>query len=73
MIQPSVITDGSVNTESGSMKKIFNTTVLGMFAAAIFIVLITYVPQVLVLIGFLFLSYMFGYAIIEIYKIWKKK
>ena len=55
------------------MKKIFNTTVLGMFAAAIFIVLITYVPQVLVLIGFLFLSYMFGYAIIEIYKIWKKK
>ena len=73
MMRPLVIIYGSVSTESGSMKKIFNTTVLGMFAAAILIVLIAYVPEVFVLIGFLFLSYMFGYAIIEIYKIWKKK
>ncbi len=48
------------------MKKFFNTMGIGMFAAAIFIAAVIYVPQIFALIGFLGLSYIFGLAIMEL-------
>jgi hypothetical protein len=60
------ITYGSVNTGNGAMKKFFNTMGIGMFAAAIFIAAVIYVPQIFALIGFLGLSYIFGLAIMEL-------
>lgn len=48
------------------MKKILSTTAIGSIVAASFMASIIYVPQLLLLIGFLFLSYMIGCLIVEI-------